>query len=84
MQSRFFKQHKKLNIDETFSKKDLRKGDKQGELFIWDPIDEVPKSSEHYHGLVGLFDLIPVGLLDYDCNFCMTVSVYRDGTSTTV
>uniref|UniRef100_A0A673LS55 1-phosphatidylinositol 4,5-bisphosphate phosphodiesterase gamma n=1 Tax=Sinocyclocheilus rhinocerous TaxID=307959 RepID=A0A673LS55_9TELE len=32
--------HKKLNIDETFSKKDLRKGDKQGELFIWDPIDE--------------------------------------------
>uniref|UniRef100_A0A672PCA8 Phosphoinositide phospholipase C n=1 Tax=Sinocyclocheilus grahami TaxID=75366 RepID=A0A672PCA8_SINGR len=33
--------HKKLNIDETFNKKDLRKGDKQGELFIWDPIDEV-------------------------------------------
>uniref|UniRef100_A0A672PCB3 Phosphoinositide phospholipase C n=1 Tax=Sinocyclocheilus grahami TaxID=75366 RepID=A0A672PCB3_SINGR len=32
--------HKKLNIDETFNKKDLRKGDKQGELFIWDPIDE--------------------------------------------
>uniref|UniRef100_A0A671L5N5 Phosphoinositide phospholipase C n=1 Tax=Sinocyclocheilus anshuiensis TaxID=1608454 RepID=A0A671L5N5_9TELE len=32
--------HKKLNIDETFSKKDLRKGDKQGELSIWDPIDE--------------------------------------------
>uniref|UniRef100_A0A8C2HPN3 Phosphoinositide phospholipase C n=1 Tax=Cyprinus carpio TaxID=7962 RepID=A0A8C2HPN3_CYPCA len=41
MQSRFFIQHKKLNIDETFNKKDLRKGDKQGELFIWDPIDEV-------------------------------------------
>ncbi|KAL0167794.1 hypothetical protein M9458_036016, partial [Cirrhinus mrigala] len=32
--------HKKLNIDETFIKKDLRKGDKQGELSIWDPIDE--------------------------------------------
>ncbi|TRY87126.1 hypothetical protein DNTS_008186 [Danionella cerebrum] len=32
--------HKKLNIDETFKKKDLRKGDKQGELSIWDPIDE--------------------------------------------
>lgn len=43
MQSRFFIQHKKLNIDETFSKKDVRKGDKQGELFIWDPIDEVPE-----------------------------------------
>ncbi|XP_042600229.1 1-phosphatidylinositol 4,5-bisphosphate phosphodiesterase gamma-2-like [Cyprinus carpio] len=38
--------HKKLNIDETFSKKDLRKGDKQGELFIWDPIDE--KWYKHY------------------------------------
>ncbi|XP_052008417.1 1-phosphatidylinositol 4,5-bisphosphate phosphodiesterase gamma-2 [Xyrauchen texanus] len=32
--------HKKLNIDGNFGKKDLRKGDKQGELFIWDPIDE--------------------------------------------
>ncbi|XP_016099258.1 1-phosphatidylinositol 4,5-bisphosphate phosphodiesterase gamma-2 [Sinocyclocheilus grahami] len=38
--------HKKLNIDETFSKKDLRKGDKQGELFIWDPIDE--RWNKHY------------------------------------
>ncbi|XP_056117269.1 1-phosphatidylinositol 4,5-bisphosphate phosphodiesterase gamma-2 isoform X1 [Rhinichthys klamathensis goyatoka] len=32
--------HKKLNLDGSFGKKDLRKGDKQGELFIWDPIDE--------------------------------------------
>uniref|UniRef100_A0AAR2JPF6 Phosphoinositide phospholipase C n=1 Tax=Pygocentrus nattereri TaxID=42514 RepID=A0AAR2JPF6_PYGNA len=33
--------HKKLNIGESFGQKNLRKGDKQGELFIWDPIDEV-------------------------------------------
>ncbi|XP_017536970.1 1-phosphatidylinositol 4,5-bisphosphate phosphodiesterase gamma-2 [Pygocentrus nattereri] len=32
--------HKKLNIGESFGQKNLRKGDKQGELFIWDPIDE--------------------------------------------
>lgn len=32
--------HKKLNIDESIGKKNLWKGDKQGELFIWDPIDE--------------------------------------------
>ncbi|XP_065139538.1 1-phosphatidylinositol 4,5-bisphosphate phosphodiesterase gamma-2-like [Paramisgurnus dabryanus] len=32
--------HKRLNINETLAKKDLSKGDKQGELFIWDPIDE--------------------------------------------
>lgn len=34
-------QHKKLNIGETFGMKDLSRGEKQGELFIWDPIDEV-------------------------------------------
>ncbi|KAK3569788.1 hypothetical protein QTP86_004591 [Hemibagrus guttatus] len=32
--------HKKLNIGETFGMKDLSRGEKQGELFIWDPIDE--------------------------------------------
>ncbi|XP_017321040.1 1-phosphatidylinositol 4,5-bisphosphate phosphodiesterase gamma-2 [Ictalurus punctatus] len=32
--------HKKLNIGETFGSKDLSRGEKQGELFIWDPIDE--------------------------------------------
>ncbi|XP_036441229.1 1-phosphatidylinositol 4,5-bisphosphate phosphodiesterase gamma-2 [Colossoma macropomum] len=32
--------HKKLNIGESFGQKNLRKGDKQGELYIWDPIDE--------------------------------------------
>uniref|UniRef100_A0A4W4FEC6 1-phosphatidylinositol 4,5-bisphosphate phosphodiesterase gamma n=1 Tax=Electrophorus electricus TaxID=8005 RepID=A0A4W4FEC6_ELEEL len=32
--------HKKLNIGECLGRKDLRQGDKQGELFIWDPIDQ--------------------------------------------
>ncbi len=42
-----------------------------------------PKSSECYYRLVWLFDLIPVALFDYNCNFFMNVSVYRNGTSTT-
>ncbi|XP_073709796.1 1-phosphatidylinositol 4,5-bisphosphate phosphodiesterase gamma-2-like [Misgurnus anguillicaudatus] len=32
--------HKKLNNNEEKEEKDLSKEDKQGELFIWDPIDE--------------------------------------------
>ncbi|XP_072551841.1 1-phosphatidylinositol 4,5-bisphosphate phosphodiesterase gamma-2 [Salminus brasiliensis] len=32
--------HKKLNIGETFKQKNVLKGEKQGELFIWDPIDQ--------------------------------------------
>ncbi|KAI7802408.1 1-phosphatidylinositol 4,5-bisphosphate phosphodiesterase gamma-2 [Triplophysa rosa] len=38
--------HKRLNIGENLAKKDLSKGDKQGELSIWDPIDE--KWYKHY------------------------------------
>ncbi|XP_062860343.1 1-phosphatidylinositol 4,5-bisphosphate phosphodiesterase gamma-2 isoform X2 [Trichomycterus rosablanca] len=32
--------HKKLNIGESFDRKNLSRGEKQGELYIWDPIDE--------------------------------------------
>ncbi|TSK38446.1 1-phosphatidylinositol 4,5-bisphosphate phosphodiesterase gamma-2 [Bagarius yarrelli] len=32
--------HKKLNLGETEKKKDLSKGEKEGVLIIWDPIDE--------------------------------------------
>lgn len=38
--------HKKLNIGESLGKKDLSRGEKQGELFIWDPIDQ--KWYKHY------------------------------------
>uniref|UniRef100_A0A3B1IDT9 1-phosphatidylinositol 4,5-bisphosphate phosphodiesterase gamma n=1 Tax=Astyanax mexicanus TaxID=7994 RepID=A0A3B1IDT9_ASTMX len=33
--------HKKLNIGESFGQRNLHSGEKQGELFIWDPIDQV-------------------------------------------
>ncbi|XP_030646417.1 1-phosphatidylinositol 4,5-bisphosphate phosphodiesterase gamma-2-like [Chanos chanos] len=34
--------HKKLNMDLNMeNRRDVRKGEKQGELYIWDPIDEV-------------------------------------------
>uniref|UniRef100_A0A8B9KDY5 1-phosphatidylinositol 4,5-bisphosphate phosphodiesterase gamma n=1 Tax=Astyanax mexicanus TaxID=7994 RepID=A0A8B9KDY5_ASTMX len=32
--------HKKLNIGESFGQRNLHSGEKQGELFIWDPIDQ--------------------------------------------
>uniref|UniRef100_A0AAY4DMQ5 Phosphoinositide phospholipase C n=1 Tax=Denticeps clupeoides TaxID=299321 RepID=A0AAY4DMQ5_9TELE len=38
--------HKKLSLDGGFGKKDMQKGKKQGDLFIWDPVDQ--KWKRHY------------------------------------
>lgn len=37
-----FEQHKKLNVEGGGTTSDLRKGQKQGDLEIWDPVDQVP------------------------------------------
>lgn len=34
-------QHKKLNVEGGGISKDFRKGQKQGDLEIWDPVDQV-------------------------------------------
>ena len=34
-------QHKKLSVEGGGISKDLRKGQKQGDLEIWDPVDQV-------------------------------------------
>lgn len=34
-------QHKKLSVEGGISRKDFRKGEKQGDLHIWDPVDQV-------------------------------------------
>lgn len=34
-------QHKKLSVEGGGTAKDLRKGQKQGDLQIWDPVDKV-------------------------------------------
>uniref|UniRef100_A0A8C5CXL9 Phosphoinositide phospholipase C n=1 Tax=Gadus morhua TaxID=8049 RepID=A0A8C5CXL9_GADMO len=38
--------HKKLNLEESISSKDFRKGQKQGDLDIWDPVDQ--RWNKHY------------------------------------
>ncbi|XP_042563293.1 1-phosphatidylinositol 4,5-bisphosphate phosphodiesterase gamma-2-like isoform X1 [Clupea harengus] len=38
--------HRKLSMDGTLGRKDMRKGEKQGDLCIWDPIDQ--KWNRHY------------------------------------
>ncbi|CAL8262728.1 unnamed protein product [Merluccius merluccius] len=38
--------HKKLNLEEGISSKDFRKGQKQGDLEIWDPVDQ--RWNKHY------------------------------------
>ncbi|CAL8357750.1 unnamed protein product [Lota lota] len=38
--------HKKLNLEEGISSKDFRKGQKQGDLDIWDPVDQ--RWNKHY------------------------------------
>ena len=34
-------QHKKLSVEGAGTSKDFRKGQKQGDLEIWDPVDQV-------------------------------------------
>lgn len=42
-------QHKKLNVEGGGITKDFRKGQKQGDLEIWDPVDQVlGEGSEGY------------------------------------
>lgn len=36
-----FVQHKKLSVEGGGMTKDFRKGQKQGDLEIWDPVDQV-------------------------------------------
>ncbi|CDR00792.1 unnamed protein product, partial [Oncorhynchus mykiss] len=39
-------QHKKLSVEGGISRKDFRKGEKQGDLHIWDPVDQ--RWNKHY------------------------------------
>uniref|UniRef100_A0A8C8J501 Phosphoinositide phospholipase C n=1 Tax=Oncorhynchus tshawytscha TaxID=74940 RepID=A0A8C8J501_ONCTS len=45
--------HKKLSVEGGISGKDFRKGEKQGDLHIWDPVDQSPElhtSEPWFHG----------------------------------
>uniref|UniRef100_A0A8C7T9G9 1-phosphatidylinositol 4,5-bisphosphate phosphodiesterase gamma n=1 Tax=Oncorhynchus mykiss TaxID=8022 RepID=A0A8C7T9G9_ONCMY len=45
--------HKKLSVEGGISRKDFRKGEKQGDLHIWDPVDQSPElhtSEPWFHG----------------------------------
>ncbi len=50
-------QHKKLSVEGAGITKDFRKGLKQGDLEIWDPVDQVRGQSgmtRHYFDTKGL------------------------------
>lgn len=44
----FFTQHKKLTMEGGGISRDFRKGQKQGDLEIWDPVDNVQYHQHHY------------------------------------
>uniref|UniRef100_A0A4W4FF80 1-phosphatidylinositol 4,5-bisphosphate phosphodiesterase gamma n=1 Tax=Electrophorus electricus TaxID=8005 RepID=A0A4W4FF80_ELEEL len=74
--------HKKLNIGECLGRKDLRQGDKQGELFIWDPIDQVSVSMDLHQGESWFHGRMSEGRQTAEKllqEFC-SESVGRDGT----
>lgn len=43
-------QHKKLTVEGGETNRDFRKGQKQGDLEIWDPVDDV-RCQKHYTAL---------------------------------
>lgn len=45
-------QHKKLSVEGGGSIRDLRKGQKQGDLEIWDPVDQVLSEDMNGHLLL--------------------------------
>lgn len=45
-----FMQHKKLTVEGGGTNRDFRKGQKQGDLEIWDPVDDV-RCQKHYMAL---------------------------------
>lgn len=48
-------QHKKLSVEGGGTTKDFRKGQKQGDLHIWDPVDNVMVKRFLWVALSGLF-----------------------------
>lgn len=44
----FFTQHKKLTMEGGGISRDFRKGQKEGDLEIWDPVDNVQYHQHHY------------------------------------